>query len=100
MILGVKIGDVGVVSIRLDLASNRDTRPLFQRSSQAKDMAQIDTKLAMVKASILEHKKQLLQLPELNLPAATNLEKTQDPTSEEEDDELVGGEHKSLQISV
>ncbi|KAJ7263741.1 hypothetical protein C8J57DRAFT_1230941 [Mycena rebaudengoi] len=75
-------------------------RPLFQRSSQAKDMAQIDTKLAMVKASILEHKKQLLQLPELNLPAATNLEKTQDPTSEEEDDELVGGEHKSLQISV
>jgi hypothetical protein len=61
-------------------------RPLFERSSQNKDIAQIDVKLAMVETSILAHyERQLLQLAELNVPTASN----QDPSSEEQDHELV-----------
>jgi hypothetical protein len=77
-------------------------RPLFERSSQARDVAQIDKKLVAVEASILEHhEKRLLQL---NVPAGvltvTNLEKDQNSSSSEEDQELVDGEQKSLQIGV
>jgi hypothetical protein len=44
-------------------------RPLFERSSQAKDVARIEAKLATAEASILEHsERQPLQLSELNLP--------------------------------
>jgi tetratricopeptide (TPR) repeat protein len=76
-------------------------RPLFERSSQAKDVARIDAKLARTETPILEHyERQLLQPAELNVPTAANLEKSQDPTSEEEDHELVGREQKSLQIAV
>ncbi|KAJ7263707.1 hypothetical protein C8J57DRAFT_1470540 [Mycena rebaudengoi] len=76
-------------------------RPLFERSSQAKDVARIDAKLAAVETSILEqYERQLLQPAELNAPAEANLEETQAPTSEEEDLELVGREQKSLQIAV
>jgi hypothetical protein len=76
-------------------------RPLFERSSQAKDVAQIDAKLATIKASILEHhKRQLLQLPELNIPAAPKHEKSLDATPEEENHELLDEEQKSFQIVV
>jgi hypothetical protein len=76
-------------------------RPLFERSSQVRDVAQIDAKLATVEASILEHyERQLLQLAELNILAATNPEKSQDPTYEEEDQKLVDGRQKCLQIAV
>jgi hypothetical protein len=74
-------------------------RPLFERSSQARDVAQIDAKPATVEASILEHY-ETLQLAELNIPAATNPEKSQDPTYEEEDQKLVDGRQKCLQIAV
>jgi hypothetical protein len=44
-------------------------RPLFERSSQVKDITCIDVKLAAVDAVILEeHKRQLVRLNELNTP--------------------------------
>jgi hypothetical protein len=81
------------------------TRPLFARSSQAKDVSQIDAKLTMVEALISEHhEKQLLHLTELNVPAGvstvTDLEKSQDPISEEEDQQLVDRNQKVLEIGV
>jgi tetratricopeptide (TPR) repeat protein len=76
-------------------------RPLFERSSQNRDIARIDAKLTTVEASILEHyERQLLQLAELNVPTTTNLEDAQDPTTEEEDHEPVDRVQKSLQIAV
>jgi hypothetical protein len=80
-------------------------RPLFERSSQAKDVARIDANLAKVEASILENnQRRLLQLAELNVPAevltVTDHEKDQDSASEEEDQELVDEDQNSLQIAV
>jgi hypothetical protein len=79
-------------------------RPLFARSSQARDVAQIDAKLATAEASILEqHERQLLQLAELNVLAGVltvpDLETCQGPVSEEEE-ELVNRKQKSLQIET
>jgi tetratricopeptide (TPR) repeat protein len=79
-------------------------RPLFERSSQAKDVARIDAKLAKVEASILEnYERQFLQLAELNVPAevltVTDHEKDRDLTSEE-DQELGDAEQNSCQIAV
>jgi hypothetical protein len=69
--------------------------PLFTRSLQARDVAQIDAKLATVEASILEHyKRQLQQLAELNVPAGVST-----VSQEEEDHELEDGEQKSLRGS-
>jgi hypothetical protein len=80
-------------------------RPLFARSSQDRDVARIDANLATVEASILEHyERELLKLAELNVPTGvlttTDLETSQVPASEEEDQELVDGEEKSLQVSL
>jgi hypothetical protein len=67
-------------------------RPLFTRSSQAKDVAKIDAKLAEVKAEILvHHERQLLQFATLNLSAGVlrvmDLKKSQGPIFEEESKE-------------
>jgi hypothetical protein len=97
----VRIGDIweshGEVLRAVELW--KAARPLFVRSSQARDVARIDAKLAMVDTSIFEHsERQLLQLTELNVPTGVStamaLEKSQ------EDQELVDGEQKSLQGSL
>ncbi|KAJ7103887.1 hypothetical protein C8R44DRAFT_858941 [Mycena epipterygia] len=47
----------------------KQARPLFERSSQAKDMAQIDTRLALVDQATLEtHQRTLAHLSELEAP--------------------------------
>jgi ATP/maltotriose-dependent transcriptional regulator MalT len=74
-------------------------RPFFERSSQARAVTRIDEKLVTVETSILEHyERQLLQLAELNVSTAMNLERSQEPPSEEEDNELVDREQKSLKL--
>ncbi|KAJ7263754.1 hypothetical protein C8J57DRAFT_1470563 [Mycena rebaudengoi] len=83
----------------------KEARPLFERSSQAKDVARIDVKLTKVEVSILEnYKRQFLQLAELNVPAevstVTDHEKGQGSASGAEDQEFVDGEQNSLQIGV
>ncbi|KAJ7223618.1 hypothetical protein C8J57DRAFT_1482163 [Mycena rebaudengoi] len=65
----------------------KGARPLFARSSQVRDVARIDVKLATVDVAILErYEGQLLQLTKLNVPTgvltAADLE---NPTSEKED---------------
>jgi hypothetical protein len=70
-------------------------RPLFARSSQARNVAQIDAKLATVEAATLEHNER--QLPTTyraecspGVLTATDLEKS--PDQSEEVQELVEGE--------
>jgi hypothetical protein len=75
-------------------------RPLFTRSSQARDVVRIDAKLATVKAEILEcYEGQPPQLAELDVPGA-DLGKGRDSAYEEEDQKLVDGEQKGLHITV
>ncbi|KAJ7620726.1 hypothetical protein DFH06DRAFT_1233620, partial [Mycena polygramma] len=60
-------------------------RPLFQRSSQGKQVKKIDERLASVGEDLLEqHRKSLALLAELNAPSGT-IEETEDDLSDTED---------------
>jgi hypothetical protein len=68
----VRIADIWIGCGKVSTAVGlwQAARPLFARSSQARDVAQIDAKLATVEASILEHdERPVLKLAELNVPA-------------------------------
>ncbi|KAJ7146624.1 hypothetical protein C8R44DRAFT_898726 [Mycena epipterygia] len=67
----LRLGDIA--RHRGDLAQAEDlwkeAHPLFERSSQAKDMAQIDTRLALVRQEVSDtHQKSVLFLSELQTP--------------------------------
>jgi hypothetical protein len=60
-------------------------RPLFERSSQAKDVTRIDVKLASVGLEVLEqYKRQQLLLAELTTPAAHSEEADEEESEDEE----------------
>jgi hypothetical protein len=69
----VRIGDIlngrGEVMKAVELW--KTARPLFERSSQMKDITWIDAKLAEVDSAVLaEYKEQLQHLSELHVPAS------------------------------
>ncbi|KAJ7258325.1 hypothetical protein C8J57DRAFT_1516223 [Mycena rebaudengoi] len=77
-------------------------RPLFERSSQMKDIVMIDAKLAEIDSAILvEYEEQLQQLSELHVPVRAP-EKAYITKEEEEKDEVAQGidgkESRSLVI--
>jgi hypothetical protein len=68
-------------------------RPLFERSSQMKDMIKLDAKLAEVDSAVLvEYEEKLQHLAELCVPGCTSEEKYVIEDEEEEEDTLA---HKS-----
>jgi tetratricopeptide (TPR) repeat protein len=74
-------------------------RPLFERSSQAKQVQHINERLASISNDVLEqHRNNLAQLVELNAPAGT-LEELGDDLSDIEDlDKVDIGEEKELDL--
>jgi hypothetical protein len=73
-------------------------RPLFERLSQAKQVENIDERLASVGKDVLEqHKKNLACLAELNAPSGTVAE-LEDNVSDIEDLEVDLNETKGTQL--
>jgi hypothetical protein len=72
-------------------------RPLFERSSQAKQVQHIDERLAGISEDVLEqHRNSLAHLAELSAPAAT-VEELEDDLSDIEDlDKMNIGKEKEL----
>ncbi|KAJ6626684.1 hypothetical protein B0H10DRAFT_1941688 [Mycena sp. CBHHK59/15] len=67
----LRLGDISKRRGDLETAVGfwRPARPLLERSSQAKDVASVDVKLAAVTQDMLtEHKKHLAHLSELRAP--------------------------------
>jgi hypothetical protein len=64
-------------------------RPLFERSSQMKDIIKLDAKLAEVDSAVLiQYEEKLQHLSKLYVPASTLEEKYIVEDEEEEEDEL------------
>jgi tetratricopeptide (TPR) repeat protein len=73
-------------------------RPLFERSSQAKQVQHIEERLASVGDDVLEqHKKNLACLAELNAPSGA-VEDHEDQVSDIEDLEVDSNKGKSIQL--
>ncbi|KAJ7620710.1 hypothetical protein DFH06DRAFT_1305951 [Mycena polygramma] len=71
-------------------------RPLFERSSQGKQVKKIDERLALVGKDLLEqHRKSLACLAELNVPSGT-IEEAEDELSDIEDLDVVEEEEGAL----
>ncbi|KAJ7259618.1 hypothetical protein C8J57DRAFT_1638551 [Mycena rebaudengoi] len=69
----------------------KTARPLFERSSQMKDVIKIDTKIAEVDSAILaKYEEQLQHLSELHVPVST-LEEEKEEEEEEEENKLAQG---------
>jgi tetratricopeptide (TPR) repeat protein len=88
----VRIGDIlndrGQVMKAVELWNT--ARPLFERSSQMKDIIKIDAKLAEVDAAVLvEYEEQLQRLAELHVPVSAPEEAY--IIEEEEEDQLAQG---------
>jgi hypothetical protein len=67
-------------------------RPLFERSSQMKDIVTIDAKLAEVDSAILvKYEEQLQQLSELHVPVRAPEEAYITEEEEQEEDEVAQG---------
>jgi precorrin-2 methylase len=65
----------------------KTARPLFERSSQTKDIIKIDAKLAEVDSAVLaKYEEQLQQLSELHVPVGA-LEEAYITEEEEEEEE-------------
>ncbi|KAJ7275685.1 hypothetical protein C8J57DRAFT_1466432 [Mycena rebaudengoi] len=94
----LRIGDIlnsrGEVMKAVDLW--KAARPLFKRSSQMKNITQIDARLTEVDSAILaEYEKQLQQLSELHIPHSAPEEAyiTEEEEEEEEEDKSDQGSH-------
>jgi tetratricopeptide (TPR) repeat protein len=76
-------------------------RPLFERSSQAKQVQGIDERVATISKDVLEqHRNNLACLAELNAPSGT-VEELEDDLSDIEDlDQMDMGEEKELDLIV
>jgi hypothetical protein len=92
----VRIGDIlnncGEVIKAIDLW--KTARPLFERSSQMKDVIKIDTKIAEVDSAILaKYEEQLQHLSELHIPVSALEEAyiTEEEEEEEEENKLAQG---------
>jgi hypothetical protein len=74
-------------------------RPLFERSSQAKQVQRIDERVANISEDVLEqHRNNLACLAELNAPAGT-IEELEDDLSDIEDlDKVDIGDEKNLDL--
>jgi hypothetical protein len=73
-------------------------KPLFERSSQAKQVGNIDGRLASVGEDVLEqHRKNLAPLAELNAPLRI-VEELEDEASDIEELEVDLNEAKSIQL--
>ncbi|KAJ7864927.1 hypothetical protein B0H13DRAFT_2353329 [Mycena leptocephala] len=74
-------------------------RPLFQRSSQAKQVQAIDERVANISKDVLEqHRNNLAHLAELNAPVGT-IEELEDGLSDIEDlDKVDIGDEKKLNL--
>ncbi|KAF8139151.1 hypothetical protein K438DRAFT_1785943 [Mycena galopus ATCC 62051] len=72
-------------------------RPLFERSSQAKQIENIDGRLASVGNVLEQHRKNLAHLGELNAPSG-NVEELEDELSDVEDPEVDLDEAQDLAI--
>jgi hypothetical protein len=72
-------------------------RPLFERSSQAKQVQHIDERVADISEDVLEqHRNNLACLAELNAPAGTVEELEEDLSDVENLDQMDMGEVKEL----
>ncbi|KAJ7912915.1 hypothetical protein B0H13DRAFT_1874358 [Mycena leptocephala] len=72
-------------------------RPLFERSSQAKQVQHIDERVADISEDVLEqHRNNLARLAELNAPAGTVEELEEDLSDVEDLDQMDIGEVKEL----
>jgi tetratricopeptide (TPR) repeat protein len=73
-------------------------RPLFEQSSQIKDVTKLDEKLAQVDPTVLaDYEKNLLQLAELQVPVNTpDKEEDQEEEEEEEEKDKSHGKDKVL----
>jgi tetratricopeptide (TPR) repeat protein len=90
----VRIGDIlndrGEVIKALELW--KTARPLFERSSQMKDVIKIDTKIAEVDSAILaKYEEQLQHLSELHVPVSALEEAYITEEEEEEENKLAQG---------
>jgi hypothetical protein len=92
----VRIGDIlnnhGEIMKAVELW--KAARPLFERSSQMKDMVKLDAKLAEVDSAVLaEYEEQLQRLSELHVPVSAMEEAyiTEEEVEEEEEDKLAQG---------
>jgi hypothetical protein len=67
----------------------KKARPLFERSSQMKDIVRIDSKLAEVDSAVLvEYEEQLQQLSDLHVPVSVPEEAYLSEEEDEEEDKL------------
>jgi tetratricopeptide (TPR) repeat protein len=81
------LNDCGEVMKALELW--KAARPLFERSSQMKDITRIDTKLAEVDSAVLAEYEEKLQLSELHVPVSAPEEAY--IVEEEEEEKLAQG---------
>ncbi|KAJ6450030.1 hypothetical protein C8R47DRAFT_1230412 [Mycena vitilis] len=73
-------------------------RPLFERSSQSKQVTKINERLGSVGEDLLEqHRKSLAVLAELNTPSAT-IEETEDELSDAEDIQKESVDEKGVRV--
>jgi hypothetical protein len=76
-------------------------RPLFERSSQTKQVQHINERLAGISDDVLQqHRNKLARLAELNVPAGTVEELEDDLSNIEDLDKMDIGEEKELGFIV
>jgi hypothetical protein len=98
----LQLGDISMIHGDLLKAVEfwDEARPLFERSSQAKQVHCINERLAGISEDVLEqHRNNLAPLAELNALAGT-IEELEDDLSDIEEDKMDIGEEKELGLIV